>query len=245
MPFEPRNDFDYLLPPIDEGGLSAAAKWAESRDDSLRNSLTEARQNERDLADLIRQFDRERMVDAEGFIWEFLGRKMGQQAVVSNSLGFVVQAAGTEGSPTVTVYPSAITGLNASYLTPTLGGVELYAETPPELAVTANYWIYLRIEIEPVAVGGSAPYSISEDDFTVISTKIIQAEDDSSSESAAVDPDTGDVTNGVYLFPLAKIGADRLPAYQIIYGPIAASWCSGRVRIAPPVILHTGTVQSV
>lgn len=244
MPFEPRNDFDFL-PPIEESGLSAAANWAASRDDSMRNSLAEARQNERALADLIRQFDRKRLVDANGTEWEFLGRRIGNQDEDGTLLGFTVIDGGTPSAPTFSVQPSVITGLNASYVTPTLGGSELYTDPAPSASSTANHWVFLRIEIEPVALGDEAPYGIADDDFTLVSRTIVTAADDAEAQAAEIDPDTGEATNGVYLFPLAKFNAEARKAFQVIYGPVAASWCQGLVKVAPPVVIHRGTVESV
>lgn len=209
----------------------------------IADSLQEVRNELAALIAVLSQFEPVTILTADGRVVVAFAQEVGTSTV--SQLGFRVLGAGTAGVPKITVEPSVITGLNESYLTPLMGGSELFADPVPELSASANSWAFLRIEIEPVAEGEEAPYFMSDDVFTVESTAVVVASDASEAVAASVDPDTGDVTNGIYLFPLARLDAAGAPSYQVIYGPIAASWCQGIVKIAPPVIVHAGPVESV
>ena len=165
------------------------------------------------------------------------------RAVNSLTLGFAVRD--SDGTGNLTVYPSVITGLNASYLTPTLGGDELYDDPVPVLSGSADNWVFIKLEIEPEAVGNATPYTMSEANFTIVSNTIVQDTDASDAQPAEVDVTSGNTTNGIFMFPLAKLDANGTVAYQTMYGPFSASWCGGLVRVAPPVILHNGPIQDV
>lgn len=166
--------------------------------------------------------------------------RRGEAEQKKTTLGFTVTSTGTA----VAVTPSVITGLNTSFITPTMGGSELYADPAPSATPAADQWVFVRIEIEPVAEG-SGPYTMSETSFTFESATIVLADDDSGAQQPAVDVDDGTLTNGIYLFPLAKLDADSKVLWQSLYGPFAAAWCPAGLKISAPVILHTGAVQTV
>lgn len=144
----------------------------------------------------------------------------------------------------VAVHPSVVLGLSAGFEEPVIGTTSLFASTPPELTVSANNWVFLRIEIEPAALG-SGPYFLDEENYTVESVTVIADADDDDAQVAEIDETTGTETNLVALLPLAKLDANKLPAFQVLNGPLAVRYCSGRLDVKPPVILHTGNLKTV
>jgi len=162
--------------------------------------------------------------------------------------GFKVtkQASAEPGVKLAKIKKSAVLGLTGVDPFPTYEGENL---TDAEIPYGEGNVICIRIEIVPESsqIPGTGTsddnptiYELndsfeSEEGFTIV-TEL--GTDETIPEINATD---GAVTkNGIYYLPLAEVINDTFRQY--VYGPVSATYCTGRIIWQPPVIITTASI---
>lgn len=136
---------------------------------------------------------------------------------------------------TCTVSPSVLVGLNNVGVIPTISGSSLLAG--PTLSASNGDFIFVRVELVPIALGTTGAYYIDPLNYTLDSCTVVASATLSPGDATrAAIALAGTVTNGVFYIPLAAIVGGA--AEQLMYGPIGVEYTSGALVVSPPIFLR-------